>query len=117
MKDLALRILQQKWGRTKADKERILVSKMGKPETSSGWEVSLKRGEEGPGRGIALYRKVSLEFEAVASGLVQQGWQRLGVRRLARASSGETGRGWSQPRGRSSFYGDFNFFYFLNIFN
>ena len=50
---------------------------MGVPETSSGWEVSLKRGEEGPGRGIALYRKVSLEFEAVASGLVQQagkGW-------------------------------------------
>ena len=44
---------------------------MGVPETSSGWEVSLKRGEEGPGRGIALYRKVSLEFEAVASGLVR----------------------------------------------
>ena len=50
-KDLALRILQQKWGRTKADKERILVSKMEIPETSSGWEVSLKRGERGGRRG------------------------------------------------------------------
>ena len=88
---------------------------MGMPETSSGWEVSLKRGEEGPGRGIALYRKVSLEFEAVASGLVQQAGKGWGTKACARQQWGA--EGWSQPRGRSSFYGDFNFLSFLKIFN
>ena len=88
-----------------------------KAETSSGWKVSLKRGNgeegRGPGRCIAMYRKV-FQFEPVASGLVQAGgaWQRLGGEGLHAPRLG-VGGGHLPPRGSPSFYGDFTFFLFF----
>ena len=82
-KDFQMKPLQMKGGSKTTDVARCMASKLWKAETSSGWKVSLKRGNEeggrGPGRCIAMYRKV-FQFEPVASGLVQVrwGWQRLG---------------------------------------